>query len=94
MVSGRWLGQCDALGKQCGDWFCACDSARVEPWACGFHGDDAVRADGMRGDRVGVGDIGAMLCGDLGAGDAARGDDGRGSRRKRDTGMVFRLGSV
>ena len=60
MVSGRWLGQRDASGKQCRDWIGTSDGARVEPWACCFHGDGAVRADGMRGDRVGVRDLFAM----------------------------------
>jgi hypothetical protein len=55
-------------------------------------GDGAVRADGLRGDRVGVGDIGAMPCGAWGAGDASCGDDGRGEGRERDTGMVGGLG--
>jgi len=58
MVGGRWLGQRDASGKQCRDGIGTSDGARVEPWACSFYGDGAVRADGMRGDRVGVGDIG------------------------------------
>jgi hypothetical protein len=47
MVSGRWLGQRDASGEQCGDGIGISDDAWVEPWARGFHGDDAVRADGM-----------------------------------------------
>ena len=60
MVSGRWLGQRDASEKPCGVGIGICDGARVEPWGCGFHGDGAVRADGMRGDRVGVRDISAV----------------------------------
>jgi len=87
MVSGRWLGQHDASGKQGGDGIGGSDSARVEPWACGVHGDGAVRTDEMRGDKVGVGDIGAMPCGAWGSGDATCGDDGRGAVRERDGGI-------
>ena len=88
MVSGRLLGQCDALGKQCGDWFCVCDSARVEPWACGVHDDGAVRADGMRGDIVGVGYIGSMPCGAWCPGDATYMVDDRGAGREHDGGIL------
>ena len=77
MVSGRWLGQCDASGKQRRDGIGISDGTRVEPWACSFHGDDAVRAYGVRGDRVAVGDIGEMQGGAWGLGNASCGDDGR-----------------
>jgi hypothetical protein len=64
------------------------DSARIEPWACCFDGDGAVRADGMRGDRVGVGDVSAMPCWARGSGDASCGDDGRGAIRQRDCSIL------
>jgi hypothetical protein len=47
MVSGRWLGQRAASGKQCSDGIGTSDGTRVEPWACSFHGDGAVRPDGV-----------------------------------------------
>ena len=90
MVGGRWLGQRDASGKQCGDGIGTSDGARLEPWACGFHGDGAGRADGMQGYSVGVGDISAMPCGEWGSGDAACGDDGRGETRQHDEGILCR----
>ena len=42
----------------------------------------------MRGDGVGVGDVGEVRGGAWGSGDAAGGDDGRGSGREREPGMV------
>ena len=90
MVGGRWICQRDASGKQCRDGIGIIDSARVEPWACGFHGDGAIRADGMQGYGVGVGDIDAMPCGAWGSGNAACGDDGRGEARQHDGGILCR----
>ena len=76
MLSGPWLCEWYVVSsKPGGDWVGFGDCARVEPWACCFHGDGAVRADGMRGDRVGVGDIGAVQGGARGSGDASCGDD-------------------
>ena len=42
----------------------------------------------MRGDRVGVGDVGEVPCGTRITRDASGGDDGRGSRGKHDGGLV------
>ncbi len=88
MVNGRWLGQRDATTEQGGVWIGVSDGARVETWTCGFHGDGAVRADGMRGDRVAVGDIGALHGGARGSGDASCGDDGRAARMEHDRGIL------
>ncbi len=89
IISGRWLGQCDASGKQCGDRVGFSDGAWVEqPWACGFHGDGAGRADGMRGYIVGVGDIGAVQGGARGSGDAACVDDSVCAVREHDGGIL------
>ena len=74
--------------EPCGNWICISDGARVEPWAFGFHGDGAVRADRMRGDRVGVGDIGEVQSAAWGSGDAACGDDGRGAAKQRDCSIL------
>ena len=62
ILSGPWLHQGDAEGEQCGYWVGISDSAGVEPWACRYHGDGAVRADWMRGDRVGIRDIHQVSC--------------------------------
>ena len=91
MVGGPWLGQHFSSGEQCRDWIGASDSSRGWPWACYFHDDGAVRTDGMRGDRVGVGDIGAMPCGARRTGDSACGADGRGAVMERDGGMLIGL---
>ena len=48
----------------------------------------------MRGDGVGVGDIGEVHGDARSAGDTAGGDDGGGAGRERDTGMVGGLGRV
>ena len=48
----------------------------------------------MRGDGVGVGDVGEVHGGARGSGDAAGGDDGRGAGRQRDAGMVVDVGSM
>jgi len=45
-------------------------------------------AHGMRGDGVGVGDVGALSCGARGRRDTSGGDDGRGAGRERDAGLV------
>ena len=42
----------------------------------------------MRGDGVGVGDVGAVPGGAWGSGHSASGDDGRGARRERDGGVL------
>ena len=42
----------------------------------------------MRGDRVGVGDIGAVQGGAWGSGDATCGDDGRDAIRQRDRSIL------
>ena len=42
----------------------------------------------MRGDGVGVGDVGALSCGARGRRDTSGGDDGRGAGGKRDAGVV------
>ena len=77
-------GELDVGTQQGGDRDFIRDGTRGWVWCCGFDGDGAVRGDGMRGDRVGVGDIGAMPCGARGAGDASCGDDGWGAARQYD----------
>ena len=93
MVIGHWLSQRDESREQCGVEIGCSDSSRGWFWACGFHGDGAVRTFGMQEDRVGVGDIGAMPCGAWCSGDAACGDDGRRAIRQRDRRILVRYWS-
>ena len=62
ILDGHWEGECDEGIQQGGDRVGMGDGSWFEPWACCNHGDGAVRADGMRGDRVGISDIGAVHC--------------------------------
>ena len=59
ILDGHWKGKHGEGIQQGGDRVGISDGARG--WTCGFwvHGDDAVKADGMRGDSVGVGYISA-----------------------------------
>ena len=75
ILDGHWQDQSDEGIQQGGDRLGFSDSARFWFWRCGFHGDGAVMEDGMRGDRVGVGDIGAVQGGARGSGDASCGVD-------------------
>eukprot|EP00802_Teleaulax_amphioxeia_P027124 Tamp_28379.p4 GENE.Tamp_28379~~Tamp_28379.p4 ORF type:complete len:105 (-),score=2.99 Tamp_28379:501-815(-) len=52
------------------------DGARVELGFGGVHGAGSSWADGMRGDGVGVGDVGAVSGGAWCSGHSAIGDDG------------------
>jgi hypothetical protein len=84
VLNGHWQGERDEGIQQGGDRVDGIDGFGGSIWDCCFHGDGAVRADGMRGDKVGVGDIGAVQGGARGSWDAACGDDGRGAIRQRD----------
>ena len=42
----------------------------------------------MRGNKLGVGDVGAVSCGTWGSRDTSGGDDSRGAGRERDAGLV------
>jgi hypothetical protein len=88
ILDGHWQGKRDEGIQQGGDRDGIGDGARGEHGACCFHCHGAVRADGMRGDSVGVGDIGAVQGGARGSGDTACGDDGRGAIRQRDRGIL------
>ncbi len=94
ILDGYWPDELVEGSQQGGDRVSIDDGTRGEHGACRFDGDGAVRGDGMRGDRLGVGDIGAVPCGVRGSGDASCGDDGRGEGRERDRGMVGGLGRV
>ena len=89
ILDGHWECERDEGIQQGGDRDCIGDVSRGWVWCCDFDGDGAVRADGMRGDRVGVGDIVEMQCGAWGSGDASCGDDGRGAIWQRDRGILI-----
>ena len=75
ILDGHWQGERDEGIQQGGDRVCVGDSARGWVWGCCFDGDGSIRADGMRGDGVGVGDIEAVQGGARGSGDASCGVD-------------------
>ena len=66
------------------------DGAWSQHGAGGVHGTGEGGSDGMRGDGVGVGDVGEVHGGARGSRHASGGDDGRGAGRERESGMVDR----
>ncbi len=88
LLHGHWTIERDEGIQQGGDRVGVSVSAGGWFWYCGFDGDGAVRTYRMRGDRVGVGDIGAVPCGARGSGDALCGDDGRESNRQWDRSIL------
>jgi len=77
ILDGHWQGERDEGLQQGGDRVDVGEGVRG--WLCGsgIDGEGAVRTDGMRGDKVGVGDIGVVQGGAWGSEHAACGDDGR-----------------
>jgi hypothetical protein len=87
------LGGCGRLERDrtiewCGDGVSVVDGAWVWTWACFVYSDGTDGGDGMRGDEVGVGDVGAVPDILWVEGDAAGGDDGGRSRRELDASDV------
>ena len=66
------------------------DGAWSQHGAGVVHGTGEGGSDGMRGDRVGVGDVDEVHGGARGSRHASGGDDGRGAGRERESGMVDR----
>jgi len=88
VVTGRGRGERDAAAEQGGDGVGVDDGAWVELGACEVHREGTGGAHGVRGDRLGVGDVGEVSGGARGWIDKAGGDDGRGEGRERDAGVV------
>ena len=88
MVGGRGGLERDASTEPSGHRVGVGDGARGEHGACDVHGTGSGGAHGMRGDGVGVGDIGQVPGDARSVVDAAGDDDGFWSRRKRDAGVV------
>ncbi len=82
--------ECGEERQQGGDRVGFGDGARGWFWGCDVHAEASVRTDGMRGNGLGVGDIGDMSCRTLGSGDATCGDDDRGACWHRKHGIVRR----
>ena len=87
LVGGHGRIEHDASGQPSRDRIGIGDGARGKSGTRCVHGQDASRADGMRGDGVGVGDVGEVSGGTRVTRHSPSGDDGRGSIRQRITGL-------
>jgi hypothetical protein len=88
VVGGRGGIELDATTEPSGDRVGVGDGARGEHGACDPHGKGSGRAHGMRGDGLGVGDIGEVRGDARAPGDTAASDDGGGAGKERDAGVV------
>ena len=93
VVGGRGGIERDASTEPSGDRVGVGDGARGEHGACDVHGTGSGGAHGMRGDGVGVGDVGEVQGVVWGEGDTEGGDDGRGAGRELDGGLDSRRAS-
>jgi hypothetical protein len=88
---GRLVGaEHDAWAEPSGDRVGVSHGARIEHGACELHREDTGRADRLRGDCMGVGDISEVRVDAWGSGHTSGGDDGWLAGRERDTGVVGR----
>ena len=88
VVDGRGGAERGAGDQHSDKWRSVSDGAGDEDWDSGVHGAGSGGAHGMRGDGVGVGDIGAVQGGAGGAGvEAGCGDSSR-AVGERDTGKM------
>jgi len=90
MVGGLGVFDRDATAEPSGDRVGVGDDPRVGHWVCDLHGAGSGGAHGMRGDGVGVRDIGEVSGDAWRSGDTASGDDSRGAENKHDAGMFDR----
>jgi hypothetical protein len=88
VVGGRRGLERDGSTEPSGDRVGVGDGARGEHGACDVHGTGSGGAHGLRGDGVGVGDIGEVPGHARSAGHAADDDDGCRARRTRYSGVV------
>ncbi len=89
MVGRRAWAERDASTEPRRDRVGVSDGTRGEHGACDVHREGSERADGLRGDGVGVGDISAVPDDAWGSGDTTGGNDGRGTGRECDTGLFI-----
>ena len=94
VVGGRGGIEHDASTEPSGHRVGVGDGARGKHGACDVHGTGSGGAHGMRGDAVGVGDIGEVPSDARSTGDAASDDDGGGAGRERDAGVVGGRGGI
>lgn len=80
LLSGCCGTECGASWKQSLDRIIVGDGARVGLGCVGVHNKNACQSDRMRGNRLGVGDVGEMLAGS-GVGKDSTGDDDGGRSR-------------
>ena len=88
MVGGLGGSEWDAAWQPGLDGVGVCDSAGVKLGAFDVHGEVTGRANGMRGDGVGIRDVCEMFSRSEHDGKSARCDDGGGSCGKREPWMV------
>jgi hypothetical protein len=84
----------DASTERCRDRVGVNDGARGEHGACAQHGTGSGGTHGMRGDGLGVGDIGEVQDDARSPEDTAGGDDGGGAGREQDAGVVGGRGGI
>ena len=89
MVGGYDALERDAASQRCRDRIGVCDGARGKHGACIVHWQGAGGAHRVRGDGVGVGDVGEVQGITWRSRDEAGGDDSWSARRERDAGMVI-----
>jgi hypothetical protein len=94
VVGGRRGLERDGSTEPSGNRVGVGDGARGEHGACDVHGTGSGGAHGLRGDGVGVGDIGEVPGDARSAGDAAADHDGRRAGTKRDAGVVSGCGGI
>ena len=88
VVDGRAGAERGARDQHGGKWWSVSDGAGDEDGDGGLHGAGSGGAHGMRGDGVGVGDIGEVQGGAGGAGVEAGCGDSRRAIGERDRGVV------
>jgi hypothetical protein len=88
VVGGRRGFELDRSTEPSGDRVGVVDGARGEHGACDVHGTGSGGEHGLRGDGVGVGDIGEVPGDARSAGDTTDEDDGGAAGRQRDAGVV------
>jgi len=93
VVGGRWRSERGTTREPGGDGIGIDDGTRGQSGDADVYSTGAGGADGMRGDGVGVGDVGEMPCGAWGGGHTACFGDSWRSIGEPDGGMVGGHGS-
>jgi hypothetical protein len=94
VVGGRRRNGPDLSTEPSGDRVGVVDGARGEHGAGDVHGTGSGGAHGMRGDGVGVGDIGEVPWDARSSRNTSGDDDGGGAGRQRDAGVVDGRGGI